>query len=204
MISIYIVDDHEIVIAGLVALLSRESDFDVVGHSSSADAARKDIPQARPNVVILEHALSDSQGLELCRELTDQHGASVVVHSAFLDDESARACVNAGAKALVSKDSESAVLRKAIRAAARSESYFDPALSPALTLHVEKPGAYMLSPAVRAVLKLAIEGRTNAEIADELGVTINTVKSQLATAYRRLGVQDRSQAAAAAMRMNLL
>jgi DNA-binding NarL/FixJ family response regulator len=132
----------------------------------------------------------------------------VVFLSAYLDADVAWAAFASGARAYVVKDASADQLKEAIRGAARGDLYLDPKVASSTLAWATRNSARQMKPilsaAVSRALRLAIDGHTNAEIAHLLGVSVHTVKSQLATAYRRLGVQDRVEAAAAAVKLRLL
>jgi len=207
-IRVLIVDDHEIVRTGLVALLDIEEDLDVVDSVADARAALRSVAATPVDVLVVDYMLPGMNGVELCRELAEFRAAcSVVMLSAYLDDEVAWAAFAAGAHGFVLKDVDAEYLKSAIRHAARRKHYLDPKLASGLVgrfvRSAIRPSQGLLSPAVTRVLKLAIDGLTNKEIALELGVSIHTVKDQLAVAYRKLGVRDRAAAAGAAVKAGI-
>ena len=207
-LKIFLVDDYQIVRVGLVRLLSSHADFEVVGEASSAEEALAGIEATQPDVIVLDQRLPGMNAIELCRELAERRvSGAVVILSAYLDEASAWSCLAAGARGYVLKDAKSTELLLAIRAAARGEMHLDPKVAATVVGWAARSGGTqgrVLTPAVLRVLRLAIDGHSNAQIARMTKLSQHTVKAQLATAYRKLGVRDRTEAAAVALRKGLI
>lgn len=206
-IRVFLVDDHELVREGLISLLRREPDLSVVGQAATGREAIESIPAADPDVVILDYRLPDMSGLEICREIAERRlRARVVVLSGFLHDQAVHESLMAGACAYVVKDVEARELRQAIRIVARGGMLIDPQvaghmLSWAARQYPNKSG---LSPSLLTVLRLLGQGKTNAQIAEAMGLTLLTVKTYVSRIYRQLGVNGRAEASAEALRRGLL
>ena len=128
-VDIMLVDDHAIVRQGLRAILDREADLRVMAEASSRAEALVVVGATRPQIVLLDLKLStssDSEGLDLCAELSEQHpGLGILVLTTFLDDALVLRAVRAGARGYVVKDVDTSGLIRAIRDVARGESAFD-------------------------------------------------------------------------------
>lgn len=210
MIRVFIVDDHAIVREGLSRLLARDETIEIAGEAGSVTEALSLVDDARPHIVVLDYCLGDGDGATICKAIAERApSAAVIIHSGFLDEEKVRTCLNAGARGFVVKEASSEELVKAIKAVARGETFFDAEMSRKSTRPLFtavgplRRGSQVLSPGVRRVLKLAVDGHTNSEIASMTGLSVHTVKTDLSIAYRKLGVNDRSAAAAAAVRLGL-
>jgi DNA-binding NarL/FixJ family response regulator len=205
-IRVFVVEDHEIDRTGLQWLLNQERDMEVVGEAGTIKEARAALDGTDADVLVLDN---QSDAIAFCRELAERRmPAAVVIYSATLNDETAWSCISAGARGFVTKNASTTLLKQAIREAARGLTFLDPKVAGKLAAVRAKSGGGrrtpILSPAVMRVLKLAIEGNTNIQIATQTGVSVHTVKSQLSTAYRKLNVRDRAEAAAAAIRLGLI
>lgn len=204
----FLVDDHELVRQGLVALLGRESDIEIAGIASSAEEALQRIPASDPDVVITDWRLPGMDGLDLCRELAELRSrARVVVLSAYLEEEAVFSAWLAGAAAYIVKDVEAGQLVRAVRAVARGERMIDPKVAGRIVgwaSRVRSVGNDHLPASQLRVLQLLSQGKSNDQIAAATGLSENTVKKYLTRIYRRLNVTGRAEAVAEAMRRGLV
>lgn len=207
-IRVFIVDDHDVVRAGLKALLEREADIKVVGEARSAEEALGVLADIDPEVVILDYRLPGMDGDAFCREVAERRlRAAVVLLSAYLDEEPVQASFLAGARAYVVKDVEAAELKRAVRAVAGGGTYVDPKVAGRLmgwAARLDPRGTDSLRPTEIKILGHVAAGRTNAEIARLLSLSRHTVGSYLASVFRKLGVQQRAEAVAVAIRRGLI
>lgn len=207
-ITIFIVDDHEVVREGLSAILEAEPGFEVVGQAENAESALEQLEALNPTVVIVDYRLPRLDGLELCREIAEHRLRSqIVVLSVSIDENVVERAFLAGARAYVVKDVESSELKRAVRAAARGETTIDPKVTGRilrLAARLDPSMASVLRPAHLRVLKMIATGMSNTEIAEETGLSLHTVKSYIKETYERLGVTRRSQAVAIALRRGLV
>lgn len=207
-IRVIVVDDHEIVRVGVRSLLDREHDINVIGTASSGERGLELIGSLHPDVAVLDYNLPGMSGVELCGEVVrrwpDIH---VVILTTFLDDNVIRNSLDAGARAYVYKDVEGRDLKRAVRTVASGSPVID-GKAAARVMRMARTGSsrgpVALSPREVDVLRLVSRGMTNREIGDELGVTINTVKTCLNRALNKLGCHSRTQAAAVAAKRGLL
>jgi DNA-binding NarL/FixJ family response regulator len=201
VIRVLVVDDHPIVREGIVASLGVEPDVTVVASLRTAEEALDSLSRLHPDVLVLDHGLPGASGVDTCQHLRRRAGGPAVVlltgspNAALL-----RRALQAGAVAFVAKDSAPSVLRDAVRAAHAGEPYIDPSLARVVIDLAErstaKRGPYGLTRAELEVVALLPKGLMNREIATELGIAENTVKTHLRHALRKLDVRDRAQAAA--------
>lgn len=205
-ITLFIVDDHDVVREGLAAILGREPDIEIVGHAETAEDALAILPVRDPAVVLVDHRLPGMDGVALCRAIAEARlRAQVVVLSAALDPDVVDAALGAGARAFVVKDVEATELKRAIRAAARGQTVVDSKVVRRTSNgRWVAPGDPVFPPSQLKVLRLLVDGLTAAEIAAATGLSPHTIKSYLRTIYRRLGVSSRAEAASAAIRRGLV
>jgi len=207
-IRVFLVDDHDLVREGLRSLFGREPDFVVVGDSPTADEALVRLEGTDPDVVIVDYRMPGMNVVDLCREIAERRlRAQVVVLSAFVDDGAVDAALQAGARAYVVKDVEAGDLKRAVRAAARGSTMLDPRVTPGIitwAARLDLGKAAHLRPGEARMLRSLVEGKTNAQIATEMGVSPETVKTYLREVYRKLGVRSRVEAVSAALRGGLV
>lgn len=205
-IRVLIVDDHAIVREGLRAFLQLQPDIEVVGEADGGDAAVLEASRVEPDVVLMDLLMPDGSGIEAIRRLREaQPGSRVLVLTSYIDDAQVFSAIQAGAAGYQLKDIQPDDLAQAIRDVHSGR----PALhseAQARLMHraVEPPAGTTLTPRERDVLKLLAEGFANKEIARRLFVSEKTVKTHVSSILQKLGVQDRTQAALAAVRQRLL
>jgi two-component system response regulator DevR len=206
-IKIFLLDDHEIVRAGLRSVLEAEDGFVVVGEASTAAEALVRIPPTHPHVAILDVRLADGSGIDVCRDIRshDPEIACIMLTS-YADDEALFAAVMAGAAGYILKQVGGSSLVDSIRQVAAGQSLLDPALVKRVVerLHVgpvEDPLLAGLTPQERRILDLVAEGQTNRQIANELFLAEKTVKNYVSNLLAKLGMERRTQAASYATRV---
>ncbi|MEZ5101613.1 MAG: response regulator transcription factor [Thermoleophilia bacterium] len=196
MIRVAIVDDHALVRHGLEQLLSTVDDLEVVGTASDGADARALVAQVSPDVVLMDLDMPGLDGVAAAREVVQAHpDVRIVILTAFSERERVLAALDAGAIGYLLKDADPEELLAGVRAAARGES---PLASRAATALVEArsvSAASGLTDREREILELVAGGLPNKLIARRLGIAEKTVKTHLTSAFRRIGVTDRTQAA---------
>lgn len=126
MISVFLVDDHEVVRRGLVGLLSGDPELTVVGEAGSIAEAKARIPAARPDVAVLDVRLPDGSGIDLCRDLLAAHDElRCLILTSFTDEQSMLDAILAGASGYVVKDIRGMELAQAIKAVGSGKSLLD-------------------------------------------------------------------------------
>lgn len=201
MIRVVLADDHAVVRRGLAGLLEAAPDIEVVGVAKDGSEAVELVRAHRPDVAVMDLQMPVLDGVEATRAIVAaQTGTEVLVLTSFSDHARIDAAIEAGAVGYLLKDAEPEALLDGIRAVARGESPLDPRaarhlLSRASGAGEPAPDASGLSPREAQVLGLVVEGLLNKQIAARLGITERTVKAHLTSAYQRIGVADRTQAA---------
>lgn len=207
MIRVVLVDDHAIVRSGLAQLLGAAKDIEVVGTASDGAEAPAVVRDTRPDVVLMDLQMPVVDGVQATRSIVEaDSGAQVVVLTSYSDSERIVAALDAGAVGYLLKDADPTDLLEGIRAVCRGESPIDPkAARQLLTARSQapEPGAAQLSPREADVLRLVRLGLANKQIARRLGISERTVKAHLTSAFQRIGVSDRTQAALWAERQNI-
>lgn len=205
MISVFLVDDHEVVRRGLVDLLSGDPELTVVGEAGSIAEAKARIPAARPDVAVLDVRLPDGSGIDLCRDLLAAHDElRCLILTSFTDEQSMLDAILAGASGYVVKDIRGMELAQAIKAVGSGKSLLDNRAAAALMSKlredspdegVEDPRLRELSATERTLLELLGEGLTNREIGQRMFLAEKTVKNYVSRLLAKLGLHRRTQAA---------
>jgi two-component system response regulator DevR len=200
-VDIMLVDDHAIVRQGLRSILEREPDLRVVAEAASAAEAMREVDRTRPRIVLMDLKLStssDSEGIDLCAELSQQHPeVGVLVLTTFLDDQLVLRAIRAGAKGYVVKDVDTSGLVRAIRDVSRGESAFDARSAAAMVRGLNAPAAddnKRLTARESEVLRLLAHGLSNRDIGAELFISETTAKFHVGNILRKLGVSRRAEA----------
>jgi two-component system, NarL family, response regulator DevR len=206
-IRVFLLDDHEIVRAGLRSLFETDDEFVVVGEAATAAEALDRIPATRPHVAILDVRLPDGSGIEVCRDIRS-HSPEIacVMLTSYADDEALVAAVMAGAAGYVLKQVGAVSLVEDVRRVAAGQSLMDPALIQRLLEKIrrgseEDPLLAGLTPQERRILDLVADGQTNRQIANELYLAEKTVKNYVSNLLSKLGMERRTQAASYATRV---
>ena len=203
MISVFLVDDHEVVRRGLVDLLSGDPDLAVVGEAGSVAEAKARIPAVRPDVAVLDVRLPDGSGIDLCRDLLTVHdGLRCLILTSFTDEQSMLDAILAGASGYVVKDIRGMELATAIKEVGSGKSLLDNRAAAALmsklrqdTSQSEDARLRDLSATERTLLDLLGEGLTNREIGERMFLAEKTVKNYVSRLLAKLGLHRRTQAA---------
>jgi two-component system response regulator DevR len=200
-IRVLIVDDHEMVREGLMSMLRPEPDFEVVGQTGRGGEVEELVESSRPDVVLLDARLPDISGVEVCRRLNRTHpGVAVVILTTYTDVELVQECLQAGARGYVVKDVERFSLKESIRAVSRGEAVLAPQVAGQIIDRIrsrrpEEKRPAGLSPSQVAILRLISRGHSNREIAADVHLSENTVKTHVQEIFRKLGVRNRVEAA---------
>jgi len=194
MIDLLVVDDHEMVRAGLRSLLADEAGVRIAGEAASAAEAVRQAERLRPHVVLMDLRLPDGSGVDACRDILSALPATRVLFlTSYSDEQAVLSTVMAGACGYLLKDIGRDALVRAIADAASGRPVVDSGRVPAAQSQIRNVA---LAPQEQRVLALVVEGKTNKEIAAALELSERTVKHYLANACVKLGVNRRSQAAA--------
>jgi two-component system, NarL family, response regulator NreC len=202
-IRVLLVDDHTVVRQGLRRILESDGDIDVVGEASSGRIAVRTVPQIRPDVVVMDLALPELNGVEATRQIVKQcEGIGVLILSMHADQTFVRESLHAGAKGFVLKDADPGDLLHGVKAVNRGESFFSPAVSRVMLDEYVDGGAQVseadlkltsLTDREREVLQLITEGKSSKEVASLMDVSIHTVDSHRKHLMEKLGVHNTAQ-----------
>ncbi|MFJ8311912.1 MULTISPECIES: response regulator [unclassified Streptomyces] len=206
MIRILLADDHPVVREGLRGMLAAEPDLEVVADASDGPQAEALCAELRPDIVLMDLRMPGGDGVESIGRLTAADlPCRVIVLTTYETDRDILRAVEAGAAGYLLKDLARGELAQAVRAAARGETVLAPSVAARLVDQLRtKPERPRLSEREVAVLRLAAEGCTNAEIGRRLFVAESTVKTHVVRIFGKLGVDDRTAAVTSAMRLGLL
>jgi DNA-binding NarL/FixJ family response regulator len=202
-ISVLLVDDHNLVRRGFRRLLEDESDIIVAGEASEGPKAVELESSLHPDVIVMDCALSGSNGLDATREiLRNNPQAKVLMLSMHSEDTWVRQALDAGAKGYVLKNAMDLDLAAAIRRVALGETVLDTRLERSMPLKGEGSGA--LTTRELEVLRLICDGKSNKEIASDLGLSANTVSVHRANIMDALGVHKTAELVVYAIRSGLV
>lgn len=206
MIRVVIADDHNVVRTGLEQLLGASEDVEIVAAASNGQEAVDLCLEQTPDVVLMDLNMPVLDGIQATRRIHEAlPNTRVVVLTSFSDRERILDALDAGAIGYLLKDAEPEELIQGIRAAARGESPLAPkAAGAVLQARVDRRPGEELSTREREILVLLGSGLANKQIARRLGISEKTVKVHLTSVFRRIGVEDRTQAALWAERHGLL
>jgi two-component system response regulator DevR len=187
-ITVFLVDDHEVVRRGVHELLSVDDDIEVVGEAGTAADATVRIPATRPDVAVLDVRLPDGSGVEVCREVRSAHPQTkCLMLTSYADDEALFDAIMAGAAGYVLKAIRGTDLLTAVRDVAAGRSLLDP-VATARVLERLRSGD--------GKGDARLENLTDREIGERLHLAEKTVKNYVSSLLAKLGMERRTQAAA--------
>ncbi len=212
-IRLLVVDDHALFRQGLRSLLNMQPDLDVVGEATGGREAISRTDELRPDVVIMDLAMPDLNGMEATRLIKEAHPeVEVLALSVHGTDDYVLRALESGASGYVLKEAEANELASAVRAVHGGGAFVCPALARRLIdQHVigrnpsgSRSGTNGLTPRELQILKLLGNGLTNEEMAGELGLSVNTVQTHRAHVMSKLGLHNRAQLVRYAAQAGLL
>jgi two-component system, NarL family, response regulator DevR len=202
-IRLLIVDDHKVVRLGLITMFSRHRGVQIVADVGTMAEAVEEARRLKPDVILMDVRLPDGSGIDACREIrTACPETQVLFLTSFADDDALLATVLAGAAGFLLKQADEVGVIHAVETVANGQSIMDPAVTNALfqrmrsfsnSEHNNASGT--LSPQEERVMILVVEGKTNKEIALDMGLSEKTVKNYLSNIFQKMQVSRRSQAA---------
>jgi two-component system, NarL family, response regulator DevR len=203
-LRLLVVDDHEVVRQGLVALLDRRDGFEVVAEAGTVAEALAMAHRFEPDIVIMDVRLPDGSGVEACREIrAELPGTRVVILTSYPDEEAVLSAIVAGASGYLLKQVRARDLVAALEAVGRGESLLDPAVTEKVLDRVRRIATGtqtdelgQLTAQEQKILLLVAEGKTNKEIAGEVFLSDKTVKNYVSSILSKLNLERRAQAAA--------
>lgn len=212
-IKIMLAEDHVLVREGTKEMLDREKDMEVVAEAGDGEEAVRLAREQDVDVIIMDIALPKLNGIEATRQIKERDpGTTVLVLTAYDDDEYVFALLEAGAAGYLLKDVSTNALVAGIRAVQAGESMLHPAIvrkvinrfSQYAEHHGDENASEELTEREMEVLQLAGRGITNREIADRLSISHRTVQAHLSHTFSKLGVGSRTEAVVYALRKGLL
>jgi len=200
--SVLVVDDHALLRTGVANIINQESDLLVVAEASNGLEAVEAFERYHPDITLLDLRMPVMEGVEAVRQIRerDPHAKVIVLTTYDTDDDISRA-LKAGAKAYVLKDISADGLIECIHDVLAGKTYLAPAAAAKLAegvTHVQ------LTPRELVTLRLMADGKSNKEIASELGISERTVKTHLGHLFEKLGVASRTEAVKIATRRGLV
>ena len=205
---VFLLDDHEVVRAGLRQLLESAGDIEVVGEAGTASAALARIPALIPDVAVLDARLPDGSGIEVCRQIRSTNPeVKAIILTSFDDDEALFAAIMAGAAGYVLKQVTGQDLVSAVRHVAAGGSLIDPGVTAKVMERIREGASgepdelKSLTAQERRILELVAEGMTNRQIGERLFLAEKTVKNYMSNVLAKLGLERRTQAAVLASRL---
>jgi two-component system, NarL family, response regulator DevR len=210
-LRLLVVDDHEVVRQGLVALLERRPGFQVVAEAGTVAEAVEQADRFEPDIVVMDVRLPDGSGIEACREIRAHRPATrVLMLTSFPDEEAVLSAIVAGASGYLLKQIRARDLVAALEAVGRGESLLDPAVTEKVLERVRRIATggqddelAGLTSQERKILALVAEGKTNKEIAADVFLSDKTVKNYVSSILSKLNLERRAQAAAFVARHRL-
>ncbi|HEV7790953.1 MAG TPA: response regulator transcription factor [Pseudonocardia sp.] len=202
-VSVFLLDDHEIVRRGIAQLLGAEADITVVGEAGTASQAIARVPALRPDVAILDVRLPDGDGVTVCRELRSSVAPppACLMLTSYSDDEALFGAIMAGAAGYLLKQVTGVDLVGAVRTVAANGSLLDPNATATVLKRLRSGAAPVdprygsLSPQEQRILGLIADGLTNRQIGAELYLAEKTIKNYVSSLLHKLGFSRRTEAA---------
>jgi len=205
--TLLVVDDHEVVRQGLVALLDRRAGFQVVAEAGTAAEAVEQARRFRPDLVVMDVRLPDGSGIEACRDIRSELPETrVVMLTSYPDEDAVLAAIVAGASGYLLKQVRARDLVAALETVAAGGSLLDPAVTGKVLdrmrrIATDDDELAALTQQERKILALVAEGKTNKEIAADVFLSDKTVKNYVSSILAKLNLERRAQAAAYVARM---
>lgn len=209
MIKVLLIDDHEMVRLGVASYLSFQPDMEVIGEAENGEIGVKKALALRPDVILMDLVMPVMDGIEATKEIMKQwNEAKIIIVTSFIDDEKVYPAINAGAKSYLLKTSSANEIASAIRDTFNGEGVFESEVTEKLIHHMKDKEAYHLHDDLTnrelEILLLIAQGKSNQEIADELFITLKTVKTHVSNILSKLEVEDRTQATIYAFKHKLI
>lgn len=206
-ITVFLLDDHEVVRRGVRDLLESVGDIAVVGEAGTAAEALQRIPVVGPQVAVLDVRLPDGNGVEVCREIRSSHPEiACLMLTSYSDDEALFDAIMAGAAGYVLKQIRGNDLVAAVRQVSTGASLLDPAVTGQVLARLRNPPKEderlsRLTERERNILDFIAEGMTNRQIASEMHLAEKTIKNYVSNLLMKLGMERRTEAAVFATRL---
>jgi DNA-binding NarL/FixJ family response regulator len=205
-VRILIADDHSVVRQGLRMFLALDPEFEVVGEASTGEEAVERARELCPDVVLMDLLMPGIGGVAATKIIrTEMPDVEVIALTSVLADEAVTGAIRAGAIGYLLKNTESDELQRAIKSAASGQVHLSPEAAARLVREVQIPGnPEALTERETAVLRLVARGQANKQVARELGIQEQTVKTHVSNILGKLQLQSRTQAALYAVERGLV
>jgi two-component system, NarL family, response regulator LiaR len=209
-IRVFIIDDHEMVRKGLIYFLESRSGFQVVGEADSIVNSLILIDEILPDIILMDLVMPEISGLDGIQMIKTKYpNIEILVISSFIDDEKVHTALRNGASGYMMKDSSPIELARAIKMAANGEVYLHPEAARRLASSLRNEDGKDPSPKILTereidVIKLVARGLSNQNIADDLTISLKTVKTHVSSVLNKLNLNSRVQIALYALRHNIV
>ncbi|WP_297990805.1 response regulator [Anoxybacillus sp.] len=205
MIKVLLIDDHEMVRLGVSAYLSAQPDMEVVGEAESGEKGVELALQLRPDIILMDLVMEPMDGIEATKQIISAWPeAKIMIVTSFVDDDKVYPVIQAGAVSYVLKTSKASEIANAIRATFHGQSVFEPEVTGKMINRKQSLPHEQLTSREMEVLLLIAQGKTNQEIAEQLFISLKTVKVHVSNILAKLDVQDRTQAVIYAFKHGLV
>ena len=202
-ISVFIVDDHYMVIEGIRSLLQDEKTIEWTGHASNASSCLAFLQQNQPDVILMDINLPDKNGIDLCKEVKDKYPNLFIIGlSTFNQQSFIRKMVENGASGYVLKNATQSELVEAITEVYNGKTYLS--FEASQTLHKQKDNSIVLTRREKEVLELIAAGMTNNEIATKLFVSTSTVDTHRKNLLAKFGVKNTASVIKMAVQLQMI
>ena len=201
-LKILIIDDHAILRMGLASLLNAKSDLEVVGDAENGEIGIRKALKLKPDVIILDLMMPGFDGVETTARLIDHTPeAKILLLTTFGTSDGIQHALDAGAHGAIMKNCDFNELVTAIRTVAKGEEYLSPEVKRIIS---QDPPIAPLSARQAEILQSIVRGLSNPDIAKQLGISLDMVKEHTEALFQKLGVANRPEAVAIALRKHLL
>lgn len=206
MTRVYIVDDHAVVIEGIYSLLQKEKDIEMAGYASNADNCIRYFATHTADVILMDISLPDMNGVDLCKIIKKNYpGIMVLALSTFNQGTYIRKMMESGASGYLLKNSGKEEIIEAIKIVTKGKTYLSFDAGQALKTDTQQQNAIPpLTKREKEVLVYIAEGLTNAQIAEKLFISIDTVDSHRKNLHAKLNVKNTAMLIRFAVENNLL
>ncbi|MFT8364122.1 MAG: response regulator transcription factor [Sporolactobacillus sp.] len=208
MTRVVLIDDHEMVRIGVSAYLSAQPDIEVAGDAASGEEGVEKVLTLRPDIILMDLVMTPMDGIEATRQIIAKWPeARIIIVTSFLDDDKVYPAIEAGAISYLLKTSKASDIADAIRRTYQGQSVLEPEVTEKVVAHMKTNHKRLLheelTPREMEVLLQMANGKSNQEIADDLFISLKTVKVHVSNILSKLAVQDRTQAVIYAFQHNL-
>ncbi|HEY9576679.1 MAG TPA: response regulator transcription factor [Pseudobacillus sp.] len=199
MIRVLLVDDHEMVRIGVSAYLMAQPDIQVEAEAEDGEKAVSAALELKPDIILMDLVMPKMDGIEATKRIVEKWPeAKIIIVTSFLDDEKVYPALEAGAVSYILKTSKASVIAEAIRKTYGGEPVLEPEVTGKMMKRMRQgqtvPLHEELTEREKEVLLLIAQGKANQEIADELYISLKTVKTHVSNILSKLEVNDRTQA----------